>query len=108
MKNPYLHRYWIEFDLPYVPGGKSEFTCYHALLYGCGVTAYTVDDALMILEKQLRLQCPLPSVLLIIEDIDVSMLNIKHRFPTNMCIPTIGVTIFRGTWFPDAGPYTGR
>jgi hypothetical protein len=105
MKNPHLHRYWIEFDLTDVPS-KGEYTCHHALIYGCGVTAYTADDALMILDQQLcvphRHPLPLPPVLSIQEDVDVSTLSGKYFFSR------IGVTVFRGTWFPNAGPYDQR
>jgi hypothetical protein len=92
MKNPHLHRYWIEFDTTpddTVPPMRRQ----------CGVTAYTIDDALMIVQAQLFAPDAIPPVLRISEDFDVSTLNANH------ILPNIGLTTHRGIWFPNRGPY---
>lgn len=80
---PQLHRFWFSFeDLP----------PFSILNVGCGVTAYTYDDALQILKDRVFAQSlPASSV---IADVDVSTLDENH------VRPNMGVVTQRGVWFP--------
>jgi hypothetical protein len=61
---------------------------------GCGVTAYSYEDALVVLRERRFKNDLLPSIHKVIEDIDVSTLDPGH------VLPNIGVPIWRGIWFP--------
>lgn len=78
-----LHRYWFRFE-----------TTSLVLQRGCGVTAYSREDALQVLCEQVFQGQALPVIREIIEDIDVSTLDDEH------ILPNIGVTIWRGVWYP--------
>jgi hypothetical protein len=73
--NNILTRYWLN-----VPG-----------LVGFGVTAFSVNDALLLLEAEGYL---MPPDVEIISNVDVSQLDAKHM------IPNAGPPCFRGVWFP--------
>ncbi len=79
-----LKRYWIEF----IPTSGSQ------KVYG--VTAYTLDDALYILQKKGVLGAFMPDILCSTENIDVSTLDTDHVLP-NLTWPTI----WRGIWYPS-------
>jgi hypothetical protein len=82
-----LHRFWITF----------EFTVGAPILtsgIGCGVTAYDVDDALSQLRAIVFEGGPMPEVVSIKQDVDVSSLDERHVLP-NMRSP-----LERGVWFP--------
>jgi hypothetical protein len=80
-----LHRYWITFaDLPEL----SMWT------FGCGVTAYSRDDALEILRFMVFKDEPMLKVQEIVEDVDVNNLDQGH------VVPNMGVVAWRGVWFP--------
>jgi hypothetical protein len=79
----HLRRFWFSFE------GLPPFS---VLTVGCGVTAYTYDDALQILkDKVFEQSLPACSV---IEDIDISTLDEHH------VRPNMGVVTQRGVWFP--------
>ena len=78
-----LHRFWFSFE------GLPPFS---VLNVGCGVTAYTYDDALQILKGRVFKQS-LPACS-VITDIDVSTLDENH------VRPNMGVVTQRGVWFP--------
>ena len=83
-----LKRFWFKFKFPdndIYPLG---------LATGCGVTAKTYDDALQLLQKYMFKDIAIPSILEVIEDVDISALDKDHVLP-NMEIPTK-----RGIWFP--------
>jgi len=81
-----LHRYWLRFDDP----RRDMF----GLGLGCGVTAFTLDDAVALLEQQV-FRGPLPfRIKESTEDVDVQTLDQGHVIP-NM-LPPHG----RGIWFP--------
>lgn len=85
-----LTRYWFEFDddnlLPQVK-------------IGCGVTAFTYEDALNLIRKKIFEDAALPEIRIVIENIDVSILDTGHILP-NMNPPN-----FRGIWFPRGYDY---
>ena len=80
-------RYWFEFDLESqnAPAG---------VRLGCGVTAYSYDDALNLISEQLFSGRDMPAITRVIEDVDVSTLDAGHVLP-NMELPKR-----RGIWFP--------
>lgn len=80
-----LHRFWIRF------AASNSFGVPRP---GCGVTAYSYDDALAILGMTVFNGKPIPEIEHVIEDVDVSTLDQKHVLP-NMDAPT-----WRGVWYP--------
>ncbi|CAH1665698.1 conserved hypothetical protein [Hyphomicrobiales bacterium] len=80
-----LHRYWFSFS-------KTESPC--ILNTGCGVTAFSIDDAKKILEADLFPVYGNRQTVEITEDIDISKIEDGHIIG-NMKPP-----IFRGIWFP--------
>ncbi len=88
-----LRRYWLEFNI--APGEVTSYPSYAGLSYGCGVTAYSYDDAIKLLHEKLFGDDPTPAIQQAIEDVDVSKLDTGHVLP-NMGDPTI-----RGIWFPS-------
>lgn len=74
-RNNILTRYWLN-----VPG-----------LIGFGVTAFSIEDALFLLEAESYL---IPPDVEVISNVDVSELDAKH------IIPNAGPPCFRGVWFP--------
>lgn len=95
LKNPLLHRYWIEFS-----GEEPALTARYGLGLGCGVTAYSVEDALSVVRTCIFQEGPMPAAHQVTEDVDVRHLDAGHVLP-NMSEP-----VARGVWFP-AG-YLGR
>lgn len=76
LNNPLLKRYWFK--------TKQQL--------GIGVTAYSLEDAKLLIEKaniSYNYQ-----ILEIIEDVDIKTLDQNH------IIPNMGATNFRGVWFP--------
>jgi hypothetical protein len=82
-----LRRFWIEFELSDADPWQ--------LRRGCGVTAYSLDDARRILRKQAFEGRDLPAIRRIVEDVDVSTLDAHHIRP-NMAPPN-----WRGVWYPQ-------
>ncbi|WP_411884879.1 hypothetical protein [Polaromonas sp. YR568] len=70
----HLHRFWFSFQ---------NLPPFSVLNVGCGVTAYTYDDAVQILKNQV-FQQSLPACS-VIEDIDISTLD------ENLVRPNLGV-----------------
>ncbi len=81
-----LTRFWFAFD-------RSDRLPLGATM-GCGVTAFTRDDAVSLLREKVFHAIPLPPLTKVIESVDVSTLDAGHVLP-NMGDPTI-----RGVWFP--------
>jgi hypothetical protein len=80
-----LHRYWFKFDPPSCPMG---FTL------GCGVTAYSREDAEELLREHVFKDEEMPRVISVVEDVDVRTLDQNH------VVPNMGVVSLRGIWFP--------
>lgn len=87
-----LHRYWIKFEV------TDEATCKrvhaHGVLMGCGVTWFTVEDALHLVRERMFRGAALPPVAELIEDVDLSTLDRNHVLPN--ALPPV----WRGVWFP--------
>lgn len=102
IKNPLLRRYWVEFD---VPGSReplsdeAEVDTRDWRLCACGVTAFTVDDALQMIRELLYRDEAMPPIRKVIEDVDITTLDQHVR-------PNIGVPIWRGIWYPRIGAPT--
>ena len=77
-----LIRYWFEFEFPEI--NKGTF----GTGLGFGVTAYSYDDAVFIIKKQIFTDCPFPAIKKVIENIDVSKLDAGHVLP-NMLPPNL-------------------
>ncbi len=82
-----LHRYW--FSLGNTP------KC-NPLGFGCGITAFTHQDAVEILHSKVfaKLEGQAPTIDYVIEDLDVGDLDQGH------VIPNMGMVLVRGVWFP--------
>ncbi len=93
IRNPLLRRFWIEFEPPLYLG-REGYALSGWLHHACGVTAYSLDDALYLIKEQLCWGRPLPPTRKIIEDVDVSTLDSNH------VRPNMGVPIWRGVWYP--------
>ncbi len=61
---------------------------------GCGVTAYSVEDALSLIRDQVFPRSQMPEVVSIREIREVSELDQNH------VVPNMGNTLARGVWFP--------
>ncbi len=83
-----LRRFWIKFDLQF----KDAYPA--GVLAGCGVTAYSLEDAYEIIAKRVFAGEALPGIQNEIEDVEVSTLDPRLVRP-NMGDPTT-----RGVWFP--------
>jgi hypothetical protein len=79
-----LVRYWFEFEV--VPPDR--------FVTRVGVTAWTLDDARLLVSKEVFGGRDLPPLRLLIEDVDVSTLDAGHVLP-NMNPPNE-----RGIWYP--------
>jgi len=80
-----LHRFWFKF---------SPVPTHNSLRSGCGVTAYSYDDAIEILTKTVFLDQEFPGLFSFIKDIDISTLDQNH------VIPNMEPPVRRGVWFP--------
>jgi hypothetical protein len=87
-----LHRFWFTFAIS--PGELGQHYSYAGLGYGCGVTAYSLEDALNVLRQELFRDDPLPEIEQVVEDVNVGALDPGHVLP-NMRSPDE-----RGIWFP--------
>lgn len=80
-----LRRFWFEFDR------SASNTAF--VTPWCGVTARDLDDARFLLEQKV-FKGGLPPVAKLIEDVDVSTLDVEH-VQRNMGLPN-----WRGIWYP--------
>lgn len=82
-----LTRFWFEFDRDSLPTGLG-------IALGCGVTAWSYDDAINILEEEVFRDVAFPKIKKVDENIDISTLDRSHVLP-NMLPPNV-----RGVWYP--------
>jgi len=91
-----LKTYWFVFRI--TESDKRTYASYSGLKRGCGVTAYSREDALNLLQQKLFKEDPIPQIIHVIEKVDISSLDEKH------ILPNIGVPTWRGIWFPRIQP----
>lgn len=83
-----MRRFWIKFDLSIdedTPPG---------LLMGCGVTAEDISEAKFLIKKKVFNNKELPSIVDIIENVNISSLDAGH------VISNMGNIFIKGIWFP--------
>lgn len=86
-----LTRFWFEFD-----GRESDLPVGTRL--GCGVTAYTCDDAIALIRDRVFGGGDLPAIDRVVENVDVSTLDEGH------VLPFIDPPVWRGIWFSRRYP----
>lgn len=87
-----LHRFWLRFNIS--PGELGQYSSYAGLWLGCGVTAYSLDDAKSVLTQMIFREDPLPEIEEVVEDVDVGSLD------QGRVVPNMGPPNERGVWFP--------
>ena len=114
IKNPLLHRYWIEFEpVSEDPTAAAWLTVNHrgVSLTGprvFGVTAYTLDDALLVLTNEFFSETDMPAIRRVVQDVDDSELGSLARsagFPEWLPVTDFDPVswFWRGIWFPSVG-----
>ncbi len=88
-----LTRFWFEFDV--ASSNVSTYPSHAGMGRGCGVTAYSYDDAIKLLQDLIFRNDPMPPIGKVIENIDVSTLDPNH------ILPNIGISSYRGIWYPN-------
>jgi len=89
-----LTRYWFQFeDAPEIVS--------LGLKLGCGVTAYSYEDALYILKATIFKYQPIGKIVDVIENIDVSTLDAGHILPNSLPASVRGVWFPIGYWYAD-------
>lgn len=86
---PYLRRYWFVFEEPSRPPRREAVPW----AGGCGITAFSHEDALEILLSTFFHGIRPPTISMCVEDVDVSTLR-------DFVLLTIEPPIRRGVWFP--------
>lgn len=86
--NQTLQRYWIGFVGADIPVG---------FRMGCGVTAFSRDDAFALLLKVWPGENDGPTIVDVVEDVDLTTLDQKH------VLANVGDVTKRGVWFPNFG-----
>jgi hypothetical protein len=79
-----LKRYWFRFE-----SSPSD-----SLGHGCGVTAYSLEDAKSLLDASIFQSKSWPRIVEVIEDVDISTLDRGH------VIPNMEPPVWRGVWYP--------
>ncbi len=82
-----LQRCWITFER----SKQEQFP----FSLGCGVTAFSLEDALQMIHEAAAAPVKELIVREVIENIDISTLDELH------IIPNIGTPVLRGIWFPN-------
>ena len=95
-KRKLLHRYWLRFAQSDID--VASLPQYFRL--GCGVTAFSLDDALRIVRQHILNGSELPPPESVVEDVDVRTLDAGH------VIPNMEEPVSRGIWFPIGFGFT--
>jgi hypothetical protein len=82
-----LHKYWIELE-------SSDPALAWQGQFHYGVTAYNYEDALKLLVERFCMNRDFPSVVSVVEDVDISTLQVGKL------VTEIGVPVWRGIWYP--------
>lgn len=80
-----LKMMWVNFEAP---------PPYSWMQQGCGVTAFSQEDALAILREKVFMDGQVPAIRSLVESIDLESLDQNH-VRRNM-----GNPVLRGVWFP--------
>ncbi len=91
---PQLVRYWINFSLD---GFNGKIVTRAGAKLGCGVTAYTEEDAIHIFKSEMFPNTGIPEIKSIKVNIDINTLDDNH------IRPNMGVVSNRGIWLPFRG-----
>lgn len=83
-----MRRYWFEFDLTIDDDAPS------GVIIGCGVTAENTTEAKLLLKDKVFKDSDFPTIVNLIEDVDISTLDAGH------VLPNMGNPIVKGIWFP--------
>ena len=83
-----MKRYWFQFDL------KNYLDPPMAIGLGCGVTAFSKEEAISILQEKVFIDREIPPIVKCIENVDISTLYGNHVLP-NMALPFKKVCGFR-------------
>ena len=81
-----LRQFWFRFE----PLPKPT-----AINLGCGVTAFSLEDALALLRERVFGADEIPPLVQIIDDVSREALDQKH------VVPNLGKLDQRGIWFPQ-------
>ncbi|WP_147414346.1 hypothetical protein [Sphingomonas gilva] len=81
-----LRTFWIDFEKLDKPT---------PLNLGCGVSAFSREEAIGLIQRYIFGNRTMPVILNIIDDVKLSDLDKKH------VAPNIGSTSVRGIWFPQ-------
>jgi hypothetical protein len=83
-----LRRFWFEFDTTLAQSPPL------GTLLGCGVTAQSKEEALLMLKERVFRKEPLPRIKRYVEDVDTASLDKNH------VIPNMGDPAVARVWFP--------
>ena len=86
-----LKRFWVTFEVTDIELTERVNV---GLGYGCGVTAYSLDDAVGIMKRDLFFDGSMPEIREVVENVDLPTLDENH------VLPNIGTPVDRGIWFP--------
>ncbi len=64
------------------------------MIIGCGVTAENITEAKLLLKEKVFNDKDLPTIINIIEGVDISTLDAGH------VTPNMGNPVVKGVWFP--------
>jgi len=84
-----MTRYWFEFDFKDYPDNIPP-----GAYYGCGITAYNCDQAMLLLKNKVFKNKDLPKIFKLLENVDVSTLD------QGVVIPNMRPPSYIGIWFP--------
>ncbi len=88
-----LTRFWLEFSVSRPPDADSIIL--DGGPYYFGVTAYSYEDALLILRQNLTIPAD-AELVRVTEDVDISSLDVRHILPNIPVSPS-----WRGIWYPS-------
>jgi hypothetical protein len=87
-----LKRFWFGFE---------RFREPTPLNFGCGVTAFTYDDAVNLMNQEVFDGQGLPEIVRAIENVNPNELDRNH------VLPNIGLILVRGIWWPQGWKHRG-
>jgi hypothetical protein len=91
-----LHRYWLKFAQSDIDAARLP----QIFLLGCGVTAFSPEDALSLIRQHVLRGAEVPKPSSLVADVDVRTLDAGH------VIPNMEAPVSRGIWFPMGFGFT--